>query len=138
MPELDIPFKILVAENDPVFLGTLHEALGDKGFEIAMEKNGHGAMRIAEQGKTELLIVSLDLPRFEGYFLIRKIRKEDNLKKMPIICVASNVDKRRLAELHDLEVKDILTRPVEGEKLLAMVEKFYRIKIIAEMAKGGN
>ncbi len=138
MPELDVPFKILIAENDPAFLGTVHEALGDKGFEVLTEKTGHGAMRIAEQGKIELLIVSLDLSRFEGYLLIRKIRKEDTLKKMPIVCIASTVDKRRLSELHDLEVKDILRRPVEAEKLLSMVEKFYRIKIIAEMAKGGT
>jgi CheY-like chemotaxis protein len=81
------------------------------------------------------MLIALEMPRLDGTFLIRKFRKEDDFAKTPIIALANNVDKPTLAKLNEFAIKDALTKPLEPEKVLAAVEKYYKLKVIAELMR---
>ncbi len=133
--ELFIPFKILVVEFEDRVRAEAMSMLSARGFEMLGEKQAHNTQRTMETFEPELLMISLDLPRLAGIYLIRKLREDDETRRIPIIALGSRVDKRSLAKLQDFDVKDILTVPLDDEKTFAAVERYYKIKVISEITR---
>lgn len=113
----------------------MSELLAPKGFQFSAEKQPHNAWRVAEEFNPELMLVALEMPRLDGFFLIRKFRKEETFARTPIIALAASVDKGTIAKLNELGVKDVLTKPIEPEKAFALIEKYYKLKVIAELMR---
>jgi len=130
---LFIPFRILVIEHNDPFRFDITKDLEAKGFTARGEKHSHNSEKVAEDFDPELCLISLEMPRMDGIFIIRKFRRDERFKKIPVIAMAENVDKRQVTELRDLKVKDVLMKPVERKKLIATVEKHYKVKVIAEI-----
>lgn len=130
-----IPFKILIVEHDDKVRQGIKNDLDQKGFIVEVEKSSVNTARKAEEFQPELLLVGLEMPRLDGTILIRKFRKDEDFEKTPIIALANRLDKETVLTLKNLAVTDVILKPVNTSKLLESIEKYYRVKVIAEMAK---
>lgn len=111
------------------------ELLSERGFEFIGEKQPHNAFRVAEETAPELMLIALEMPRLDGNLLIRKFRKDDAFAKTPIVALAKTIDKTTIGKLNDFGIKDVLTKPLDLEKVLPIVEKYYKLKVIAELLR---
>lgn len=135
--DLFIPFKILVVDFQDHYRQEYLKELSSTGFSAAGEKHGHNAEAAGEGIQPDLFIVALEMPRLDGVFLIRKLRKHDNFQDTPIVALTPKIDRQRVKDLQGLDVKDVLRTPLPPGHLLKMAEKYYKLKVIAEITKEG-
>ena len=133
--ELFIPFRILVVDFLDPYRNEHVTELSATGFQTIGEKHGHQAETCAEGARPDLFIIALEMPRLDGTFLIRKLRKNDQFHATPIVALTQKIDRQRVKELQSLDVRDVLRTPLPPGQLMKVAEKYYKLKVIAEITR---
>jgi len=110
--------KILIIDDDPVVLQYLSTLLQDNGYETCKAGSSQLALEVAKKENPDLITLDLEMPGEWGSRFYRKLRKDKDLRDIPII-VISGID-------GDHAVKDavaFLAKPFDAEKLLGIVKK---------------
>jgi len=59
---MNSPAKILLVEDDPAIVITLHRVLAGEGYEVSIEKTGDSGLARAKESAVDLVITDLKLP----------------------------------------------------------------------------
>lgn len=81
---------ILVADGDDDTRYLLKSLLELKGFQVLEANDGQEAVDIAVSKRPDLLLIQLKLPVVSGFSAIRRIRKQAELRDVPIIAISFN------------------------------------------------
>lgn len=81
---------ILYAEDDLVVLTAYRKRLQQAGFRVVSAQDGLEAMKILSSSVPDLVVLDLMLPKFNGEEVLKFIRGDDRLKKLPIIILSTN------------------------------------------------
>ena len=90
---LNIPMKILLAEDDAMIGASMEQGLRQAGFTVDWARDGKIAEEALLNGTYALLLLDLGLPRQDGLALLLKIRRQANpvpvliVKLRPSVCV---------------------------------------------------
>ncbi|PKL21385.1 MAG: DNA-binding response regulator [Spirochaetae bacterium HGW-Spirochaetae-4] len=110
--------KILVVEDDGQIRKFLQFALEQVGFTVSTASSAQDGLSQLVTGQTDLLLLDLGLPDFDGLEVIKKIRE---WSEMPIIVIsARDQDKDKISAL-DHGADDYLTKPFSTMELLARI-----------------
>jgi CheY-like chemotaxis protein len=77
--------KILVVEDDNLFLWTLNCFLQNEGYEVFTAANAESAIDVAQQQSFDIVISDFHLPGLNGRDLIRKVRSVQPATKTILI-----------------------------------------------------
>ncbi|MEN6437894.1 MAG: response regulator [Syntrophobacter sp.] len=81
--------KILVVDDEQdirVFMTTLLET---SGFKPIAAKDGQEGLAMARDQKPSLIIMDIMMPKESGIFMYREVRKDPELKDVPVIMVSA-------------------------------------------------
>ncbi|MDN5334555.1 DNA-binding response regulator [Sphaerochaeta halotolerans] len=110
--------KILVVEDDGQIRKFLQFALEQVGFTVSTAGSAQDGLSQLVTGQTDLILLDLGLPDFDGLEVIRKIRE---WSEIPIIVIsARDQDKDKISAL-DQGADDYLTKPFSTVELLARI-----------------
>lgn len=84
--------KILWIEDDKLIGTILAKKLTSSGFDLVHVRDGESALNSLHSRIPDVVIVDLILPGMNGFEIIESIKKDDNLKNIPIM-VLSNLSK---------------------------------------------
>ncbi len=84
--------RLLVADDDPILreFATVH--LATPAVEVEVACDGVAALDRLKAGRFDLALVDLDMPRMDGFELIRHIRADPVLKYLPVVVVTGRED----------------------------------------------
>jgi len=112
---------ILVVEDDVMIQGFLTLVLENEGFRVTAVGNGADLFTTLETEPTDLILLDLGLPDYDGMDLLQEIRRHH---AMPVIVASA----RRRAEdreaAMDLGANDYVTKPFEPEDLISRIRDF--------------
>ncbi|MEZ4358035.1 MAG: response regulator transcription factor [Eubacteriales bacterium] len=109
---------ILIVEDDVQIRNFIGYALKQEGFSYIMVDTAQNALLQLVSGQTDLMLLDLGLPDFDGMEVIRRVRE---WSEMPIIVVsARDQDKEKAAAL-DGGADDYLTKPFSATELMARI-----------------
>jgi DNA-binding response OmpR family regulator len=86
--------RILLVEDEEIFLEMFGEKLKQDGFEVVLAKNGAWGIKEALRSEFDLFIVDMVMPAMTGKEIVEKIKMEDKLKNIPIIMLSASVEDR--------------------------------------------
>lgn len=107
---------ILLVEDDADLRGMFRTALTVAGFDVREAADGYDALVMLEQGKTDLVVLDLRLPRVDGLDVLKDMRGRN--ERVPVVVVTASPD-----DLSQLGVECVLKKPVLPEQLIATVTK---------------
>ncbi|MBC8030677.1 MAG: response regulator [Pyrinomonadaceae bacterium] len=81
---------IMVADSDEDERCLMKSILELKGFQVLEALDGQEAIEIAVRKRPDLLLIQLKLPVVSGFTAIRRIKKHDELRDVPIIAISFN------------------------------------------------
>jgi len=115
--------KLLVVDDDAELRAMLRELLGGAGYVVDVESDGErGAARV-EAGGYGLLILDIMLPGFDGFEVLRRVRRGS---EVPILLLSAKAERSdRVAGL-DAGADDYLPKPFFPDELLARVRAILR------------
>ena len=100
--------RILVVEDDFDIQELLQNFLQETGYEVDIAGDGVEALSIFIDGKYDLILLDIMLPKIDGYGVCELIRKQSDV---PIIMLtALNGEDDQIKGL-DLQVDDYITKP---------------------------
>ena len=116
--------KILVVEDDPVNQMILSDFLAANGYDTVSASSGPEGIERFERDAPDLLLVDIQLPRKNGFELLREIKGRPEGKATPILLMSAVYNDRdqssRTVQLGTL-ADGYLTKPFDLVQLLAQV-----------------
>jgi len=81
--------RILIVEDEPTLQKTLSFALERAGYEIKGALDGEIGLRLAKEIKPDLILLDLILPKMDGFEVLEEIKKDENIKDIPVIILTN-------------------------------------------------
>ncbi|WP_298715766.1 ATP-binding protein [uncultured Oceanisphaera sp.] len=117
--------SILVAEDNEVNQKVIRQQLLLLGYTADIANNGVEAIELWRKKPYDLLITDLHMPEMDGYQLTRQIREQENgASPMSIVALSANAFKEEIARCLEQGMNDYLSKPMELQKLKAMLERW--------------
>jgi len=115
---------ILIIEDDPTMLRGLKDNFEFEGYQVTAAGDGERGLAAALQGKPDLVILDIMLPKINGYEICRLIRKHG--LHMPIIMLTAKGQESDVVLGLNLGADDYVTKPFSIRELLARANAFLR------------
>ena len=121
--------KILLVEDNAADIRLIEKVVQDNKFvtKLNVVRDGveavdflknHGKYSHAE--KPDLVLLDLNLPKKNGFYVLEKIKQDEELKHLPIVVLTISDARDDLVRAYDLHVNCYVLKPLE-------VKEFYRI-----------
>jgi len=81
--------KILSVEDDALLAKVLIEGLSLEGYEIVNVNDGLKAVDEVKKFKPDLILLDLILPGIDGFEVLKTIKNDNELKKIPVFVVSN-------------------------------------------------
>jgi CheY-like chemotaxis protein len=105
---------VLIVEDSENSAALLEIAfLGIPGVTVLLAPSAAEALRILEggPGAVRVMVTDLNMPRMDGYELIRRVRTNQRLSGMPIIVVSADTDPATPGRIAALGVEAFFAKP---------------------------
>jgi two-component system chemotaxis sensor kinase CheA len=76
-------------EDTPFFLKVVKSYLEIAGYEVITAENGEEALNLLKQTCPDVVVSDIEMPIMTGIELVRAIRADERLKKLPVIALTS-------------------------------------------------
>ncbi len=84
--------KILIIEDQEVFIDMFGGKLEQDGFQVSSAKNGSWGIKEALEKDFDLLIIDMVMPVMSGEEVVAKLKIEEKTRSIPIIVLSASVD----------------------------------------------
>ncbi len=110
--------QILIADDDPGIVRLLKLLVEREGFLVDVARDGQEAIEKIEKGSYVLLLLDLQMPRFNGFDVIEYLGKQS---KRPVVLVVTAFPLSPLARLDPHVVHAIIRKPFDVELIASIV-----------------
>jgi chemotaxis family two-component system response regulator Rcp1 len=130
-------FEILLAEDNKVDIAVVKESLKEVFTlnNLSIVENGEDAIKYLKKEdkyrnmpRPDIIILDLNLPKYNGRDILTKIKNDDDLKSIPIIVLTTSDDENDILDTYNLHANCYIIKPVEFrkfEELLKQVLNFW-------------
>lgn len=81
--------KVLVFESDREFAQKLSSGLSGYGCEVTLVEDGEEGIEAASKHKPDLILLTIELPRMNGFSVCNKLKRHGELKSVPLALLSS-------------------------------------------------
>ena len=123
-----MPKPALIIEDDPDIAESVRYNLESEGFSAVVASTGEQGLKLAldAQNPPTVIVLYLMLPGMNGMDLCRRLRRENQTRRIPIIMLTAKTSEAdRIAGL-DLGADDYIAKPFSVRELLARVRAVLR------------
>ena len=114
---------VLVIDDDPVVRSLMGRALAKENFRVQEAPNGEAGLRLAREVRPDVITLDVLMPEMDGWAVLAALKDDPQLADVPVVMVTI-VDEKNLG--FALGASDYLTKPVDRERLTAMLRKYAR------------
>lgn len=114
--------KILVADDEPDMLMLITARLEASGYEAITAIDGQDALNKIRETKPALILLDVMMPRLNGYQVCREVRKDPDLKDIPVIMLSAKSQESDKFWGKETGADDYITKPFEASELLAKIK----------------
>jgi DNA-binding response OmpR family regulator len=113
--------RILIVDEDAAVRQLFRTVLALAGFDVETTADGLSALRSIDEGRPDLVVLDLALPRLDGGTVIRELRANHYTWSIPVIIVTGADDEFAVSK-----AAGILRKPCSPEQLLRVVNSQLR------------
>jgi two-component system chemotaxis response regulator CheY len=92
------------------------------GIDVTEAANGLEGIEKAAEVVPDLLIVDINMPKMDGYTMLRAIRADERLRSIPAIMISTEAEGRDAQRAYEAGANVYIVKPVRPDALLAIVQ----------------
>jgi cyclic di-GMP phosphodiesterase len=124
--------RILVTDDYEPNLSGMRDLLEAAGYSVDAASSGPQALRAAEAGVHDVILLDVVMPGMSGIEVCRELKQRDTTRLTPVVLVSACQDRdRRLAGLES-GADDFLNKPIDPDELLARVRSLLRVRRLTD------
>ena len=102
------------------------------GFRVLLAKDGLDAMeRLAGDELPAVVLSDIEMPRMDGFDLVRNMRADSRLAKLPVIMITSRIAQKHRDYAEQLGVDHYLGKPYDEDYLLGLIQQYTQREAVA-------
>ncbi len=113
--------RLLLVEDDEVFLRPLHRTLELKGYEVLPVQSAEEALDALKSEDVDLVLTDRRLPGMDGVELVRQIKSEHPDLAVVVMTAYGSIESA--VEAMRLGAEDYLVKPFEAAELLLVIRR---------------
>lgn len=102
--------KVLVVEDDKFLRELFVRKMFNEGFDVESAIDSVQVFEILSEKKPEVILLDLILPGVDGFEILARIKKDDNLKDIPVMVISNLGQKEDIDRAMDLGAADFLIK----------------------------
>jgi two-component system, response regulator len=125
---------ILLAEDNPKDIELTLEAMAENNLanHIIVVKDGvealeylhcQGKYKLRKPGNPALILLDIKMPRMDGIEVLRNIRSDEALKRIPVVVLTSSREENDLINTYELGVNAYVLKPVDFKQFIEAVKQ---------------
>ncbi|TAL08530.1 MAG: response regulator [Nitrospirae bacterium] len=126
--------RILLAEDNPKDVELTLTALDEHHLanEVVVVNDGaealdylycRGKFTMRRGGHPAVVLLDIKMPKVDGLEVLRAIKKDDNLKMIPVVILTSSREEKDLVESYKLGVNAYVVKPVDFQQFIGAVKE---------------
>ncbi|MDR3301627.1 MAG: response regulator [Spirochaetaceae bacterium] len=113
--------KVVLAVDDmSEVLISINEILGDI-YDVRLIKKAALALDMLNKEKVDLVLLDIEMPEMSGVDILRNIRNNRALKKLPVMFITSNTNRLIVQQAVNLGISGYIGKPFATDTLRAKV-----------------
>lgn len=136
--------KIIIAEDDEGHATLIHKNLKRAGVlnEIIKFKDGQETLDYLfrrnqkikrDKNVPHLLLLDIRMPKVDGIEVLRQVKQDPEIRKMPVIMITTTDDPREVEKCHELGCSNYITKPIDYEKFIDAIRKLGLFLLVVEV-----
>lgn len=117
---------ILVVDDERDLLDLIEYNLKKEGFKVLKAENGEEGISKAKEHRPDLILLDIMMPKMDGLEAVEIMRKDDDLKKTPIILLTARSDEKTEIDGLNKGGDDYITKPISTTKLVSRIKAALR------------
>lgn len=108
---------------------------GQAVIDFFFERDGKAARRV--EG-TFLVLLDIRMPKVDGIEVLRRLKADPELRKLPVIMLTTTDDQREVERCHQLGCSEYIQKPVDYDKFAEAVQRlglFVMLLLIPPIAR---
>lgn len=102
--------KVLLIEDEKVFIEMFGDRLRQDGYYVATAENGAWGAKEALKEKFDLFIIDMVMPAMTGEEIITKLKMEDETKNIPIIVLSASVEDEAIKRVKEMGINEFFVK----------------------------
>ncbi|MEO9885172.1 MAG: response regulator transcription factor [Balneola sp.] len=117
---------ILVVDDETDLLDLIEYNLKKEGFDVLKAENGEEGIAVAKKHEPDLVLLDIMMPKMDGMQAVEEMRKDNQLKNIPIIFLTARSDEKTEVEGLNKGGDDYITKPISTTKLISRIKAVLR------------
>ena len=125
----DTAEKRVLIVDDSKFVRTTFNRILRSSFVVLEAVDGDAAWKTIQEDSSIVMVFSdLDMPKLDGYGLLRLIRgaKDERIRKLPVIVISGSQDQAANSRARQAGANDFISKSAEAPDVLARIEEMLR------------
>ncbi len=129
-PELPVEMAVqtvplvLVVDDSITVRRVTQRLLQREGYRVALAADGLQALEKLQQEKPAVVLSDIEMPRMDGFDLVRNIRNDVRMAGLPVIMITSRIAEKHREHARELGVDHYLGKPYSEDELLSLVAMY--------------
>jgi chemosensory pili system protein ChpA (sensor histidine kinase/response regulator) len=122
---------VLVVDDSITVRRVTQRLLQREGYRVTLAADGLQALERLQQERPTVVLSDIEMPRMDGFDLVRNIRSDVRLSDLPVIMITSRIAEKHREHARELGVDHYLGKPYSEDELLALVAHYAKIAAVA-------
>ncbi len=111
--------RVLIVDDARTVRLYYRDILEGAGIGVAEAANGLEGLERAAEALPDLLLVDINMPRMDGYAMLRAIRADGHTRSVPAIMISTEAEGRDALRAYEAGANIYLVKPVRPAQLLS-------------------
>ncbi|MFL9926993.1 Hpt domain-containing protein [Herbaspirillum lusitanum] len=117
--------KLVMVVDDSLTVRKVTQRLLQRaGYRVLLASDGLDAVQQLQQVVPDIFLVDIEMPRMDGFALVRHLRDHSATAALPIVMITSRAAAKHRARAMALGVNEYLGKPYQDQVLLKLIRQF--------------
>lgn len=108
----------------------IHLKDGQKTLDYLFKK---GEYKDRKSGLPMLLLLDIKMPKIDGVEVLRRVKSDSKLKRLPVIIITTTDDPREVEICHELGCSSYIRKPIDYNKFVDAIRKLGLFLLVVEV-----
>ena len=116
--------KVLIFESDARFADELKRGLEHHTCQVTVVGDATEGLQLAANSRPDLILLTVELPRVNGFSVCNKLKRDPSLKSVPLIIMSSDSNEDTFSQHRRLKhsrAEDYVHKPIGFDELLPRI-----------------
>jgi two-component system, chemotaxis family, chemotaxis protein CheY len=115
--------RILTIDDSKTIRDMLLLTLNEAGFDVLQAVDGKDGLDVLDRERVDVVITDINMPRMDGYEVIRQMRKNASHKSTPVLVLTTESEAAKRNVAREAGATGWMVKPFDPDRLVATINK---------------